>query len=221
MDGSTSSLTTANANNSGVRVGFGSSGFVYSSSPLRWPIDAYTVLFDPLPFNAHGSGEYAAALENTGHPRRLRRLIPAAPDPAADDVRPALRDDVPHLQHLFIYAFAALGNLGLIYRERVMLLPFLMVPVRHPPDAEGSPADVRVGVPAQGPPEVPGGDDQHDRMVRSMRLALRRPQASAITTAGRCRVDDRSADRSTEGRPSVDALDGGQHPTPPPSSGSP
>ncbi|MDR3647629.1 MAG: hypothetical protein P4L20_00955, partial [Acidimicrobiales bacterium] len=37
------------------------------------------------------------------------------------------------------YAFAALGNLGLIDRERIMLLPFLMVPLAIPVARKGSP----------------------------------------------------------------------------------
>jgi hypothetical protein len=123
----TAALTSTNSNNNGVGTGFGSSGFVYSTSPSRWPIDAYEVLFNPLPFNAHGSGEIAAAFENTvilgvmiasyRQIRILGRTVFARPY-----VMMCLVYSV-----LFIYAFASLGNLGLIYRERVMLLPFLMV----------------------------------------------------------------------------------------------
>ena len=39
----------------------------------------------------------------------------------------------------FIYTFAALGNLGLIERERVMLLPFLLVLLCVPRAPKGSP----------------------------------------------------------------------------------
>ena len=40
---------------------------------------------------------------------------------------------------IFIYTFAALGNLGLIERERVMLLPFLLVLLCIPRAPKGSP----------------------------------------------------------------------------------
>ncbi len=40
---------------------------------------------------------------------------------------------------LFIYTFAALGNLGLIERERVMLLPFMLVLLCVPRAPKGQP----------------------------------------------------------------------------------
>ena len=127
----TAALKAVNSNNGvaagGSSVGLGSSGFVYSSSPLRWPVDAYEVLFNPLPLNAHGAGEYAAAFENLvilgvvlASYRQLRIL------PRAAFARPYVMMCLVYSIG-FIYAFAALGNLGLIYRERVMLLPFLLV----------------------------------------------------------------------------------------------
>ena len=39
----------------------------------------------------------------------------------------------------FIYTFAALGNLGLIERERTLLLPFLLVLVCIPRSPKGQP----------------------------------------------------------------------------------
>ncbi len=43
------------------------------------------------------------------------------------------------LQLTFIYTFAALGNLGLIERERVMMFPFLLVLLCIPRAPKGSP----------------------------------------------------------------------------------
>ena len=132
----TSGLSSTTADNS---VYGGSGGLTYSSSPLRWPIDAYTVLFDPLPINFHGAGELAAAIENTviagifiASYRQLRML------PRAMFARPYVALCLVY-SVLFIYAFAALGNLGLIYRERVMLLPFLMVLPAIPRSPKGQP----------------------------------------------------------------------------------
>ncbi len=214
--GSTSSLTTASANNA---VYGGSGGVAYSSSPLRWPIDAYTVLFDPLPFNAHGSGEYAAAIENlvilgvfVASYRQLRIL------PRTMFARPYVMMCVIY-SILFVYAFAALGNLGLIYRERVMLLPFLMVPLAIPRSPKGRPKMLEWEYRRKDRPKFRAAMLQHDRTVRSMRLALAdpkrrqsRPVADGASTTDLDRADN---------RPAVDVLDEGQHPTPPPSSGSP
>ncbi|HEY4928955.1 MAG TPA: hypothetical protein VIH95_07365 [Acidimicrobiales bacterium] len=215
--GSTSSLTTANASNA---VYGGSGGVAYSSSPLRWPIDFYTVLFDPLPFNAHGSGEYAAAVENlvilgvfVASYRQLRIL------PRTMFARPYVMMCVVY-SILFVYAFAALGNLGLIYRERVMLLPFLMVPLAIPRTPKGRPKMLEWEYRRRDRPKFRAAMLQHDRTVRSMRMALADPKRRRpLPVADVAPTAD--SDRSADGRPAVDVLDGGQHPTPPPSSGSP
>ena len=166
-----SALGNVNSNNSGSGFGFGSSGFVYSSSPLRWPIDAYEVLFNPLPFNAHGSGEYAAALENTvilgiiiASYRQLRILPRAAF--ARAYVMMCLVYSV-----VFVYAFASLGNLGLIYRERVMLLPFLMVLFAIPRSPKGQPAMYEWEYRRKDRPKFRAAMVQRDRMLRSLKTA--------------------------------------------------
>ena len=86
------------------------------------------MLFDPLPFNAHGSGEYAAAVENLVILGIFiaSRSGSSGSCPGPSFARPYVMMCLVYSAG-FIYAFAALGNLGLIYRERVMLLPFLMV----------------------------------------------------------------------------------------------
>ncbi len=122
----TLSLQQTNANNQGTGLGFGSSGVPYSSSPATYPRDVYEVLFNPLPFNAHGFGELIAALENTmilglilASLRNLRMV------PRAAFARPYLMLCAVY-SIAFVYTFAALGNLGLIERERTMMLPFLL-----------------------------------------------------------------------------------------------
>ncbi len=136
----TNSLQTTNAQN-GVT---GSSGGVpYSSNFAYFPRDIYEVLFNPLPFNSHGFGERVAALENTlilvlivMSWRNLRIL------PRAAFARPYAMMCLVYTA-TFVYAFAALGNLGLIERERTMMIPFLFVllsiprgPKRAPPRYE-------------------------------------------------------------------------------------
>jgi hypothetical protein len=121
------SLTSISANNSGTGAGFGSSGVSYSANPLFYPRDVYLVLFDPLPFNAHGGGGFLEAAQNTvllvfvlASLRQIRML------PRAALVRPYLILCGLYTA-AFCYAFAALGNLGLITRESAVLMPFFLV----------------------------------------------------------------------------------------------
>ncbi len=118
------SLQNTNANNAAQ----GTSGNVpYSSNPASFPRDIYEVLFNPLPYNAHGFGERVAALENTlilglvlASLRNLRMV------PRAAFACPYVMLSLVYTG-TFIYTFAALGNLGLIERERTMMIPFLFV----------------------------------------------------------------------------------------------
>jgi 4-amino-4-deoxy-L-arabinose transferase-like glycosyltransferase len=136
----TSALQQVHTNNSDTKsLTFGSSNIPYSSNPLYYPRDVYTIMFDPLPVTAHGKGELLAALENTailviilGSMRQLRRVIRAC------RLRPYVLLCLIYTA-LFMYAFAALGNLGLIYRERTLLLPFLLVLLAIPISPKGSP----------------------------------------------------------------------------------
>ncbi|MGA3148532.1 MAG: hypothetical protein ABSF33_13815 [Acidimicrobiales bacterium] len=137
--GGTLSLNQTHQNNQGVGTGFGSSGIPYSTDPITWPRDAYEVLFNPLIFKAHGNAQRVAGIENTiiivlilRSLRNLRIL------PRAAFARPYLMLCAVY-SVIFIYTFAALGNLGLIERERVMLLPFLLVLLCTPRAPKGSP----------------------------------------------------------------------------------
>jgi hypothetical protein len=125
-------LTKVSAGNKGTGAGFGSSSVPYSSNPLWYPRDAYTVLFDPLPFTAHSITELFAAGENT-----LILLVVLASFPRLRYL-PRLCLQRPYVftalfySIIFIFAFAALGNLGLITRERTLLLPFLFIVLAFP-----------------------------------------------------------------------------------------
>ncbi|MGA2522427.1 MAG: hypothetical protein ABSG81_16595 [Acidimicrobiales bacterium] len=111
----------------------------YHPGPTGYPKDVYTVIFDPMPWSAHGNTQRLAAFENfvilvliLTSMRRLRRLVKAA------FVRPYVMMSVIY-SIAFPYAFAALNNLGLIDRERVLLLPFLIVPLAIPVTPKGVP----------------------------------------------------------------------------------
>jgi len=117
----------------------GSGGIPYSTSLLTYWRDIYVILFDPLPINFHGLGEMIAALENTvilvlvvASWRQLQ-IVPRASFARAYVMMCAIYSVG------FIYAFAALGNLGLITRERTLLFPFLLVLLCIPRAKRGHP----------------------------------------------------------------------------------
>jgi len=136
--GKSFSLEDTAKNNSGSGAGFGSGGVPYSSNPVTYPRDIYSVLFDPLPFNAHSASQLIAALENTVifvlivTSYRQLRILPRASIARAYVMMCAV------YCVLFIYSFAALGNLGLITRERTLLFPFLLVLLCIPRSPKGS-----------------------------------------------------------------------------------
>ena len=125
--GSLSLTQISKNNNTGTGAGFGSSNLGYSSSIFAYPKDLYAVLIDPLPFSAHGGGQLFSALENTvllgvvfASLRQLR-LVPRVALARTYVLMCAV------FTVTFIYAFASLGNAGLIDRERTVMLPFFLV----------------------------------------------------------------------------------------------
>jgi hypothetical protein len=136
-NGLSGTLNNVGANNQGTGAGFGSSNVPYSSNVLDFPRDVYTVLFDPLPIAARSLTQLAAAAENI--------LILAVLLLSLRQLRCLFRASIqrPYVMVcavyslVFLYAFAALGNLGLITRERTLLLPFLFVLPAIPLAPEG------------------------------------------------------------------------------------
>ena len=157
---STNTLHTVTTNNQGSGAGFGSSNIGYSANVLWFPRDVYTVLFDPLPFAAHSVTQVIASFENTlilvvivlSIPR-LRHLFRACLQRTY--VLAAL-----FYSAVFLYAFAALGNLGLITRERTLLLPFLFVVLALP--------------------VAPAGEEPYPWQVRRRRRRIPQRQAVAM-----------------------------------------
>ena len=132
-------LNKVGQNNTGQGAGFGSSNVSFSPDPLLYPRDVYTVLFDPLPVTARSTVQLIAAAENTiilvlllRSLRRVRLVFRAA------RAKPYVLLCLVY-SLLFLYAFAALGNLGLIERERTLLFPFFLVLLAFPVSAKGEP----------------------------------------------------------------------------------
>jgi hypothetical protein len=113
----------------------------YSSNPALYWRDVYYVLLDPLPINAHHGGQRVAAVENSvligiflTSLRRMRYL------PKLFVMRTYTLASFLYVA-IFCYVFAALGNLGLIDRERVLMLPLLFVLFCVPVTPKGQPPD--------------------------------------------------------------------------------
>ena len=135
--GGSFSLQQISTTDKGTGSGFGSSNVTYSPGPQGFLHDIFTVLFDPLGYNAHGNGERLASVENfvilcviLSSWRQLRIVV------RASFARPyVLLSAIYSLG--FIYTFAALGNLGLITRERTLLFPLLLVVLSIPLSPKG------------------------------------------------------------------------------------
>jgi hypothetical protein len=130
-------LNKAHSNNGAA--GLGSTNVPYSSDPLLYPRDIYYVLFDPLPITARSLTQLIAAGENTvilvlilTSLRRIRLVWRAGRERAYVILCAAYT-------LAFIYAFAALANLGLITRERTLLFPYLLVLLAIPMADKGQP----------------------------------------------------------------------------------
>jgi len=101
-------------------------------SPIGYPVAAFTVMFRPLPFEAHNSESIAASIEGLALlalcvaswrrlltiPRRLRS-------------EPYLTLAVSYVL-MFFFAFGTIANFGILSRERSMALPFIFVLLSAP-----------------------------------------------------------------------------------------
>jgi hypothetical protein len=130
-------LNKAHKNNSAAQLG--TTNVPYSSDPLLYPRDVYEVLFDPLPITARSLTQFIAAAENSvifvlivTSLRRLRLVFRAGRE------RPYVLLCAAYCA-AFIYAFAALANLGLITRERTLMFPYLLVLLAIPMSPKGKP----------------------------------------------------------------------------------
>ena len=116
-------------------------------SPLLFPLAVATVLFRPWPFEAASVAALAASLEGI----LLLGIMVAGRRRIFNAVRMARRRPYVALvliyAVMFIYFFAAVGNFGILVRQKVQVLPLLLVllafPRRDgtdqlPPAAEGA-----------------------------------------------------------------------------------
>jgi hypothetical protein len=164
-------LTTA-----GERTETGGSAFraVRVRTPLDFPFAAVTVLYRPFPFEVENLQGLLTSLEGVvlavvtlaslrrlaSIPHHLRRF----PYVAFSLVFVAV----------FIWAFSAFSNFGILARQRVQVLPFLLVLVSLPLRPRG-------GFPPDGPDEpAEAAPDERDRLPGAAFLDPRAPLDSRV-----------------------------------------
>jgi hypothetical protein len=108
-------------------------------SPLTAPIGAFTVLFRPLPIEANNAQALLAALEGTFLLAlcglRFRWILAAF----HSFRRQAYVTLSVVYTAVFIMAFSAIANLGILARQRVQMLPFFLVLLSVPPRRKRGP----------------------------------------------------------------------------------
>jgi hypothetical protein len=108
-------------------------------SPWRAPVAAFTVLFRPLPIEADSSQTLVAALETTFLLAlcglRFRWILAAF----HSFRRQAYVTLSVAYTAVFIMAFSAIANLGILARQRVQMLPFFLVLLSVPPRRKRGP----------------------------------------------------------------------------------
>jgi len=107
-------------------------------NPLGYVTAAVTVLFRPFPPESHGFNELLSAVEAlflAGLFMVSWRRLRALPRRLRDEPYYALA--VAYLM-MFVYAFATVGNFGILARERTQLLPFVFVLLAAPAAARAA-----------------------------------------------------------------------------------
>jgi hypothetical protein len=135
-EGNTNTRTTVTSTFGRVRSQTSEGGSEFTPSDPKNPVGyvkgAVTVLFRPFPTEAHGFEQWLTAAEGVvlfglfvTSRRRLGGLLRRLRD------EPYYMVAIAYVA-MFIYAFAAIGNFGILTRQRVQLLPFVFVLLAAP-----------------------------------------------------------------------------------------
>jgi len=129
----------AELNDASSQTAEGGSHFtpVVVTSPLQFPLAAVTVLYRPLPYEAHSAQEMLTAFEGLAlvvlTMRAFRRSMRAL----------RYSRDYPYLLYcigaimVFIIAFSGFSNFGILARERTVIQPLFLVFLSLPADIDG------------------------------------------------------------------------------------
>ena len=153
------SLTEISKNNNSAKgtAGFGSSNLGYSPSMLAYPKDVYSVLFDPLPINAHGGGQWITALREHCADNGAAHFAPPAALGAPGGAGADLRDHVCVLHGIVPVRLRRPGEPGPHHPRAngdAAVLPRAGV---HSPRTPPQAAPLRVGTTPAGPRRRAGG----------------------------------------------------------------
>ncbi len=97
------------------------------SSPLDYPWAFVTVLFRPFPWEAGNAASMISALESAA---LFTTLLVALPGVARQGNQFVQRGQLLYtvaFTAVFIYLFSAIGNFGILSRQRAQVIPFLLV----------------------------------------------------------------------------------------------
>ena len=129
-------------------------------SPLRAPVAVFTVLFRPLPIEAHNSQALLAALETSFllvlSVLRFRWILAAF----HSFRRQAYVTLSVVYTGVFVLAFSAIGNLGILARQRVQMLPFFLVLLCVPPRRKRAAAEASRSEERRRRFEIEAGDTE-------------------------------------------------------------
>jgi hypothetical protein len=118
-----------------VRSSLGGSYFAPSilQSPTQTPRAVLTVLFRPLPFEAHNTPSFVASLENTFLLLFALFRIPWGISALRSMRRQPYVAMALTYVAIFILAFSSFANFGNLVRQRVQVLPFVIALLCIPP----------------------------------------------------------------------------------------
>ena len=125
---------------------------IHIRSPRDFPEAIVTVLYRPLPTEAHNGAARVAAME--GSLLLVLTLISLprlAGVPRRIFTSPYVAGTLVFIV-LFVYAFAVIGNFGILARQRTQLLPFVLVLLALPRPERAKPAAQKLTVGWRGTP---------------------------------------------------------------------
>jgi hypothetical protein len=185
----------------GRRSGQGGSEFdnVRATSPARYPGAVIQVLFRPFPFEANNAQAMVASAEGLVLLALFAISIPRlARLPSHAIRRPYVAFAVTY-SALFVLAFSAIGNFGILVRQRTQVYPFIIVAVALPATMRALrtertvESEVLATVPASPPPAA----RTSTRPERAPRAGRGRPASAPARLASASRT---SPSTSSKGR---------------------
>jgi len=97
------------------------------NSPTDFPLAVLTVLFRPFPWEASGPVAFLSALEGIGLMLLVLRALPGALLHFGATLERGQLLLAVTFSSVFIYVFSAIGNFGILSRQRAQVVPFVLL----------------------------------------------------------------------------------------------